>query len=272
PTGTLRLDARTASAFGSIAITTTNVNVIFETAATGSGQQILNTTATGALGVVDISTLGPGGSYVIQPTGNFNIDGFTAKQNGFWFDLVYDNTSSVFLGTLNYDVGAATTSMRTPQTVAYQFTRNTTLRMRYQFNRWRVEVPGSAFGNVSPIIINTAINRAIPFMAYRSFAAGGGGAADDVTIVDVGNLGFPIRVVDAWLNTLTPVVGSTCHVRTATGGGGTGLTSLMSSAAAGVTRNNDSTTRNAVAADGLILRRSDSGVAGDISMMLLRTG
>lgn len=267
----LRVDQRTCANFDSIIPTLTNTNLIIEGTSVGSGRQIVNSTANGALGIVDISALQPGGSYVVQPAGNFNIDGFTAKQNGFWFDLVFDSANSLFIGTLNYDVGAALTSMRTPSSAAYSFLRNTTLRMRYQFNRWRVEVPGMSPFSVLPLIINTAINRAATFVAYRSFTAGGGGAADDVTIVDVGNLGFNIRVLDAWLHTLTPVIGSTCHVRTQLAGAGVGLTSLMSSAAAGITRNNDSTTRNAVAADGLVLRRSDSGVAGDISVLCVRT-
>ena len=270
-TGSLRMDARTASAYGSITISHPNATPIFETAATGSGQQIV-ATPSGALGVVDITSLGPGGSWIAQPTGNFNIDGFTAKQNGFWFDVVFDQANTTHIGTLNYDVGATLTSMRTPQTVAYHFLRNTTLRLRYQFNRWRVEVPSSSFINVAPLIIDTAINRASPFVVYRSFTAGGGGAADDVTIVHAGNITYPIRVLDAWLHTLTAVGGSSAVVRTATGGVGTAMTSALASAVTGVTRNNDATTRNAIATDGLFLRRSDSGTAGDITLLCVRTG
>lgn len=271
PGATLRVDGKTAFYLGSVTSVFTNATLTVDEASPGSGQQIV-ATPSGNVGVVDISTLMPGGAYIAQPTANCNFDGFSVKQNGFYFDFVFDQASTVHIATLNYDIGATTTSMRTPMSVAYHILRNTTVRLRYQFNRWRVEVPGTSFGSISPLLINTAINRAVPFIAYRSFTAGGGGAADDVTIVDVGNLSFPVRVLDAWLHTLTPVVGSTCHVRSATGGGGTGLTSLMSSAAAGVTRNNDSTTRNALASEGLILRRSDSGVAGDITLLLVRTG
>lgn len=270
-TGTLRMDARTASAFGAITVSAPNANVIFETAATGSGQQIVNNTATGSLGVVDISLLGPGGSYVLQPAGNFNIDGFTAKQNGFYFDLIWDQAASTLLGTLNYDVGATLTSMRTPQSASLGFVRNTTIRLRYQFNRWRVQTLAINPFAVAPILQNQAAS----FLAYVSFAAGGGGAADDVTVVSniAPNFGLPfnVRVVDAWLLVSTAVVGSSCQLRTALAGGGSVLSSALSSAATGTSRNNDTVTRTNTSGSPIILRRSDSGVAGEILVELIRT-
>lgn len=98
------------------------------------------------------------------------------------------------------------------------------------------------------------------------FAAGGGGAADDVTVLNP--LPFNSRVLDVTLLISTAVVGSTATLRSAIGGGGGALSSTLSTAATGTVRNNDTTTRTTSA--GFFLRRSDSGIAGTITVTFCR--
>ena len=94
--------------------------------------------ATGALGVINIATLQSGGTVILQPSANYNIDGFTAKGNGFWFDLFVDSTND-FIGTINHDVGGTTTSIRCPGSAPIQIVRGFMIRFRWQLNRWRTE-------------------------------------------------------------------------------------------------------------------------------------
>lgn len=98
------------------------------------------------------------------------------------------------------------------------------------------------------------------------FAAGGGGAPDDVTILSP--VIYNSRVIDVALLISTAVVGSSAQLRTATGGGGSALSSSMSTAATGTVRNNDTATRTTSV--GFFLRRSDSGVAGTCILTLSR--
>lgn len=97
----------------------------------------INLTPTGAVGVVDISALPSGGAVTLQPSADFNIDGFTAKSDGYWFDLIYRDTTA-FVGTLNENAGAATTSIRNPGNAAITFTTQEAMRLGYRANRWRI--------------------------------------------------------------------------------------------------------------------------------------
>jgi hypothetical protein len=121
-------------------------------------------------------------------------------------------------------------------------------------------VPANGIGNeLSGFGVLTEITQA--------FVAGPGGAADDITILAV--VPFQTRLVDCLVQVTTPVVGSTVQLRTAVGGGGSQLSSALSSAVATVVRNNDTASRTTTTS--IVLRRSDSGVAGTISMILTRT-
>lgn len=100
------------------------------------------------------------------------------------------------------------------------------------------------------------------------FVAGGGGAPDDVTIIDTALLPYQVRVLDVILMISTAVVGSTATVRNQAGGGGTALSSALSTAATGTVRNNDTATRTTSL--GLFLRRSDSGIAGTAIVIMGR--
>lgn len=107
-----------------------------------------------------------------------------------------------------------------------------------------------------------------PLLVIRkSFSAGGGGSADDVTIYGA-NAPFGFRVVDSWLYVLTAVGGSTCTLRDATGGAGNALSDAFSSAATGKKENTALTATRTIAANGtVVLRRSDNGVAGEVFLL-----
>lgn len=96
------------------------------------------------------------------------------------------------------------------------------------------------------------------------FAAGGGGAADDVIVMAV--VPFTLRVLDVTLLVSGAVIGSTATLRSSAGGGGGVLSSALSAAATGTVRNNDTVTRTN--ATGIFLRRSDSAIAGTVTVTL----
>lgn len=98
-----------------------------------------------------------------------------------------------------------------------------------------------------------------------AFSAGAGGSADDVTLLAA--TPFPIGLLEYHVTISTAVGGSTVQVRTATGGGGSALGQALSTAATGLIRETTRTAGSLVAAGTpLILRRSDSGVAGQINL------
>lgn len=105
------------------------------------------------------------------------------------------------------------------------------------------------------------------FVFRRAVTAGAGGAADDVTIADA-NVPFRMRIVDAlFLTTAGDAGGRTVTLRSLAGGLGTAYTSAITSTATGTARNN-LTVATAVAAQSssLFLRRSDSAIAGELTI------
>lgn len=103
-----------------------------------------------------------------------------------------------------------------------------------------------------------------------SFAAGAGGSADDVVVYAANTLPFKFRVVDCWAKVVTNVGGSTLQARTRALGAGT-LLGTMSSATAGHQVQTD-VVATAVATpgtlEGLFILRSDSGVAGEVFLLV----
>lgn len=98
------------------------------------------------------------------------------------------------------------------------------------------------------------------------FVAGPGGAPDDVIILAV--VPFQVRILDAALLVSSAVIGASATVRNTIGGAGAALTTVLSAAATGTVRNNDTATR--ATSLGLFLRRSDSAIAGTIVLTLNR--
>ena len=124
--------------------------------------------------------------------------------------------------------------------------------------------PGSVdAADAAPVAADGTI--ALGQVARKALAAGAGGAADDTTVLTAS---ANLRVVDAWAIITTPVTAATLDIRDATAGAGTLLASL-SAATAGVSRLSTSA-GSAVLASGkpLVIRRSDSGVAAEVFVLL----
>ncbi len=198
-TGTFRICDRTNFFLQSTTHTLTNVTTTVQGTPGSNPAQPNAIAATGALGVVNIATMQSGGVLLLQPTGNYTIDGFTAKTNGFWFDIFVDSTNLAITGSLNQDVGATTTSIRNPYNLPYQLPAGTMTRMRWQFNRWRtcgpptpasqavisVPVPAIAVAAtlayldvslVGTVLAGSPANAAIVAQPQADLAAAGAGA------------------------------------------------------------------------------------------------
>jgi hypothetical protein len=108
----------------------------------------------------------------------------------------------------------------------------------------------------------------------KAFAAGAGGAPDDVAIYS-GNAPYGFRILDVQVLISTLVALSTVQLRSATGGGGSALSDAFASVAVGRLRDLGVGIGNVtptVATNGtLVIRRSDSGVAGEVILRLQKT-
>jgi hypothetical protein len=102
------------------------------------------------------------------------------------------------------------------------------------------------------------------------FTAGGGGSADDVSIYSGGTLApFKFRVLHTLLIVSTAVGGKTVTLRDAASGGGNALSDALSAAATGVVQDAAHTaTRTIAAAGSLYIHRSDSGIAGELIVLI----
>jgi hypothetical protein len=104
------------------------------------------------------------------------------------------------------------------------------------------------------------------FRIHLAFAVGG---AVDTTLITFG-AGIGARILDVILRVTTAVGGSTLILRSATGGLGTALSTSFSAAATGYFRNDDTQTRTCAAATPIVMRRSSTGIAGSITILLCR--
>lgn len=126
-------------------------------------------------------------------------------------------------------------------------------------------------GTVTPAKLAViASNIGATFAIYVAFAAGAGGAADDVTIYS-SNAPFAFRILDVTLLISTAIALSSVQLRSASGGGGAALSSSLTSVVTGTTRNNDSSTPTVAASGSVFLRRSDSGIAGEVIILCVKT-
>jgi hypothetical protein len=105
----------------------------------------------------------------------------------------------------------------------------------------------------------------------KAFPAGGGGAPDDVAIYTA-DAPFGFRVVDVFVLISTVIALSTVTLRDTVGGGGAALSDSFDSAVAGLKRNALLTATGTIALGGsLVLYRSDSGVAGEVIILIQKT-
>jgi hypothetical protein len=137
---------------------------------------------------------------------------------------------------------------------------------RWLLQQGAASTSGNASGNGS-----SAVEIGVPIVLRRIFTAGAGGSADDVILYDAA-APFKFRVLDAFAVVTTGVAASTLTVRDAKAAGGNALTNAMASATSGATVRSAVTTATTTIASGgtLVVRRSDSGVAGEVIILAIR--
>lgn len=116
-----------------------------------------------------------------------------------------------------------------------------------------------------------SVGRGITETIVHIFAAGAGGSADEITVYNA-NCPGAMRITNVRLFVGTAVGGSTVRLHNATGGGGgTELSDAFDTASTGW-KNSATLSTKTVSNNGtLIIRRSDSGVAGEIVITVVRT-
>lgn len=129
-------------------------------------------------------------------------------------------------------------------------------------------------GVVTPAKLSVLASSAGPgVVIFAAFAAGAGGAPDDVTVFST-NAPFAFRVLKTLPYVTTAVALASVQARSATAGGGSALSSLFAADVATedpiITTPIAATTT--VAANGsLFIRRSDSGIAGEFVLLAVKT-
>ncbi len=115
-----------------------------------------------------------------------------------------------------------------------------------------------------------------PYVPQRwvfQLAAGAGGSADDVTLFSSA-LPFKCQLLDAYVKSDTTVSMGTVTLRSASGGGGTALSSAITAAAAGIVSRSAGVAGIATAlasGSSLYARRSDSAIAGQLVIEYIPT-
>lgn len=178
------------------------------------------------------------------------------------------STNPVFVSSM-YTTIAASASITTKRTIA-QVAADQQLISLITSSAVSIaftEETGDDVGGLGDLDPGVASTRTI----RKTFTAGAGGSADDVVIYTA-SAPFPCVIVDVVAIVSTAVSGSTLTLRDTAAGAGTALSDALASATTGVKRNTTATTAPAVARNGsLIIRRSDSGIAGQVIVTVLRT-
>lgn len=157
-------------------------------AMTGSTSTIDNSTATGALGTIDISSLACGGSYrVSNASSSFSIAGFTAKTTGFWFFFSAEDIDLANYCLLFHENVGATAANRLDLPRAADI-ESPFLRgiFYYTGSRWRF-IPGAnpmTIGNATTYVEITEISPDINLVCAAgdvTATTGGGNVTLDAT-------------------------------------------------------------------------------------------
>jgi hypothetical protein len=186
---------------------------------------------------------------------------------------VYLRVSRVATNRVIIVSGSGATNPRTPNASPLVLRANDGCLVRNAFGAPMVEQVSISSGQIAPeqslVAAASTVLFGGAFYARHTFVAGGGGAADDITLFSA-NFPFAARIVSVEMLTSGNVVGSTVQLRTAAGGAGSALSSALASATIGTTYNNDSVTRTIALNGSVFLRRSDSAVAGTILIGFVR--
>lgn len=107
------------------------------------------------------------------------------------------------------------------------------------------------------------------FVIRKAFTAGTTGSADDVEVL--AEAAFDFRIIDSFICVSTAKSANTVQLRSASGGGGSALSSAMSVGSTGRVRD-ASTASVTVSAEGAIyLRRSDRDCAGEVFLICAKS-
>ncbi|MBI2394985.1 MAG: hypothetical protein HYV09_35775 [Deltaproteobacteria bacterium] len=131
--------------------------------------------------------------------------------------------------------------------------------------------PKIADGSIAAAhVANAAAGVGALVAIHLPFTAGVGGSADDVTLFDAA-WPFKARIVDVFAVIATAVEAKTAQLRDTAGGAGSALSDAFDAGSTGVKRNAAITATSTIDADAsLFLRRSDSGLAGEVVILAQR--
>lgn len=174
---TVIADADTLNFADSLSVTNSRVGQA-DVRYVGTTSTITLSGITGNQGTIDISTLECGGQVLITgPTGDWSIEGFTARADGFWFIVTQNNTN--FHGTLfNEDATATSTNrIRLPSYLDYSTYNSFQAKLQYSGTRWRCTPGGQAPFHNAPanttgdMLAHDGTNWAVVTIAANSFPA-----------------------------------------------------------------------------------------------------
>ncbi len=117
----------------------------------------------------------------------------------------------------------------------------------------------------APVAANRGVAVALPV----TLTAATPGTADDVEVFALAP--WDLEILDVTAKVSTAIGGSSVQLRSATGGGGTTYSSVLSTAATGTVRDASATTFAVAEGSPIYVRRSDRGVAGKVIVWAVRT-
>jgi hypothetical protein len=175
---------------------------------------------------------------------------------------ILHNTAGVIGGSAFFNPNAQSTFVN----------RTTPFRTRLRSGFWRPHVPVITPWNVSrenaPVGVTSFVRVAVDFTTLLGFAAGVAGVADDVEIY---NANAPFSFVIKDLFVICTAGAGTVQLRTATGGLGASVSSVLTLASGTTTRENRGSNMPSRALnDSLYMRRSDGALAGQLVMTCYR--
>lgn len=218
----------------------------------------------------------PSADHVVSFTGF----AFSGGNTGKWFMLVKQGLDGWVEVKFNSGATAANGAFTSDEQSLWLTPANSCAILWYQTSaaRWNVSALGSQINpwNLArerlPFGCTNFVRLASDFTLLIWFdpTPAGAGSPDDVEIFNA-NVPFNLVIKDAFFICLTAVVGATCTLRSATGGGGSALSSALSAGAIGTSRNNLTTIMPlVVSGTSIYVRRSDANTGGQLVMTCYR--
>ena len=222
---------------------------------------------TGALNI----TLTAGATrLLIQSTGDITLGTISGCADGRRLVVEHLRSSGSGLLTVTHDTG--TDAVSVPSSNPLVLGNRDGIVLEGRGTNWKMAGYAAALrpAQVQPESASATLGLECLAYTIRVGLSSGGtsGTADDVTVYSAA-APRDFRIIDCWLIVSTAVVGSTVQLRTASAGGGSALSSALSSGATGTARNNDTATRSVSAGGSVFVRRSDRSVTGSIYLLVV---